>query len=145
MYLKPFSVLCHNSTFKINNALLLLSGDPPKQLSAIIAPVLVIGSLIVGLLLVLLICRKRSQREYIFDFWIEVWYKDKWHLKKLGWNFYSPVFGAVYGMGASYMGLLIWGSSPHLGSFPACLPPFCLCLPFPLNLNTGKGKRKLQW
>ncbi|XP_027872569.1 uncharacterized protein LOC114144213 isoform X2 [Xiphophorus couchianus] len=38
-------------------------GEPPKQLSAIIAPVLVVGSLIVGLLLVLLICRKRSQQK----------------------------------------------------------------------------------
>ncbi|XP_032418844.1 uncharacterized protein LOC116720002 isoform X2 [Xiphophorus hellerii] len=37
--------------------------EPPKQLSAIIAPVLVVGSLIVGLLLVLLICRKRSQKK----------------------------------------------------------------------------------
>ncbi|XP_005797618.1 cell adhesion molecule 2-like isoform X2 [Xiphophorus maculatus] len=38
--------------------------EPSKQLSEIIAPVLVVGSLIVGLLLVLLICRKRSQRTH---------------------------------------------------------------------------------
>ncbi|MEQ2277542.1 hypothetical protein XENORESO_004181 [Xenotaenia resolanae] len=69
-----YTCVVYNASYgKEDSASILLDGPSPLSEiktpgSAIIAPVVVIGSLIVGLLMALLFFRRRSQREFMFDF-----------------------------------------------------------------------------